>query len=940
MSIPVILKGDTAREIILALKEGYDYANCALIAEYEGVQRSFTDLVAGDTVTLDFSAEETSGFPLGTNKVMLSLRNGAGLVRTLPWAKVKVTDAPEDVYEGIITIDPATLNVDDLTAGDSLGTVKSRLNAVMSFLRGLKVIALCALPLAALADVAPLYTTLNDMPGDAPLMTNAVEYIDAKVASIPDPDFSTSNDTLVATIEATAPTPTAEEIGAVAKDFVVAEYDSGKDYKAGDVVRIGGKFYVFVDNWRHQWGGNPLDYEALEELTDLGEVIKYRNAKDFLQLGYGGTNAPSYKKVFTGWDNNKPCYFTFETTGWLIDGPFQEGIRMINQEIRVTTNNWSSYWRLYLPKVLHMDNVVPLRGDYLKEENKDLPTSPFYVYTYLTNNYLTKAAVEYTYLTKTEAGETYITETAADGKYSTPAGVASAISSALGGFQPQYLYSQYGNYRLNVDGRLQRQTHSGANINWTNESTGVTLMYNGVDSWHCDHPVLGSIYFTRSNGVVVCNEYPIIRATEDYPDATVLNFTSPIGTMRALPNAYGYLSWENYKQFADTDSVVSQEDFIAATNLLISATPNNITRTATDATLVHAGGGSTTNLIYIRQASSSLAGLMTAADKVKLDGVGNYATVSNRAMNAVQTESDPTISSWAKAQSKPTYTASEVGATTAEDVYRLIAGTNVVLVVTNYNSATHAPSMKLQHLDPESGQYVTYWDEMRRHGMTLTNAMDYTDAAIQTRAAPRAWSGTTSGLGSEAPAGVTWISTPETVIAGGYEYEKVITSAGAVWVLTSNGLTTGATTNSFFRVSASDGTELFSIEKTDSYLIGVNPDGITRSGNTVTIPVNVVAAAHPYIRATTNLVDAVWVKEDENGFSCPWATVSWSGTTGAYVATVTCSQPQAFFYFEYMVEGVAKIKNSAKTEMTGGIIFNGTTYMPTVNGNKLEFVAQ
>ena len=279
------------------------------------------------------------------------------------------------------------------------------------------------------------------------------------------------------------------------------------------------------------------------------------------------------------------------------------------------------------------------------------------------------------------------------------------------------------------------------------------------------------------------------------------------------------------------------------------------------------------------------------------------------------------------------------GYATPSDVYRLVAGTNVVLVVTNYNSATHVPAMKLQHLDPQTGQYVTYWDETRRHGMTLTNAMQYTDAAIETRA-PRAWSGTTSGLGSEAPAGVTWISTPETVIAGGFEYEKVITSSGAVWVLASNGLTTGATTNSFFRVSASDGTELFSIEKTDSYLIGVNADGITRSGNTVTIPVNVVAASHPYVRASTNLVDAVWVKEDENGFSCPWCTVSWSGTTGTYVATVTCSQPQAFFYFEYLVEGVAKVKNSAKTELTGGIYFNGQTYMPTPNGNKLEFIRQ
>ena len=283
--------------------------------------------------------------------------------------------------------------------------------------------------------------------------------------------------------------------------------------------------------------------------------------------------------------------------------------------------------------------------------------------------------------------------------------------------------------------------------------------------------------------------------------------------------------------------------------------------------------------------------------------------------------------------------ASEVGATTAEDVYRIVAGTNVVLVVTNYNSAVHVPAMKLQHLDPDTGEYITYWDETCRHGITLTNAMNYADAVAQTRA-PAAWCGTTSGLGQEAPAGVTWVSTPETVIAGGYEYEKVITTSGAVWILTSNGLAVGATTNSYFRVSATDGTELFSIEKTDSYLVGVNADGITRSGNTITIPINVVANTHPYIRATTNLVNAVWTKEDENGFTCPFASVSWGGTSGAYVATVTCSQPQAFFYFEFMHEGTAKIRQNAKTELTGGIYFNGNTYMPTVSGNELKFIRQ
>lgn len=311
------------------------------------------------------------------------------------------------------------------------------------------------------------------------------------------------------------------------------------------------------------------------------------------------------------------------------------------------------------------------------------------------------------------------------------------------------------------------------------------------------------------------------------------------------------------------------------------------------------------------------------------------------------TESDPTIKAWAKANTKPTYTASEVGAATAEDVYRIVAGTNVLLVVTNYNSAVHAPLMSLQHLDPDTGEYVVYWNESRRHGITLTNAMEHADAAVaaeRERAdaayAPRAWSGTTSGLGAEAPSGVTWISTPETVIAGGYEYEKVVTSAGAVWVLASNGLTAGATTNGYFRIEASDGTELFSIEKTDSYLVGVPADGITRSGNTVTIPLNVVAPSHPYIRAATNIVNAVWTKEDENGFTCPFASVSWSGSSGAYVATVTCAEPQAFFYFEFMHEGTSKIRNSAATEMTGGIYYGGATYMPTVSGNELKFIRQ
>lgn len=181
MAIPIIQRGDTSREITLALAEGYEYGGCTLEVEFNGVERGFTGLEAGATIELSYTADETADMPLGTGRVLLSIRNAAGMVRQLPWAKIKVTDAPSEVYAAQITIDPATLDVEDAKAGDSLGAVKSKLNAVLAFLRGVAVIAVCALPCFG-AEVAPLYTTPNDMPGDAPLMTNAAEYVDAKLA--------------------------------------------------------------------------------------------------------------------------------------------------------------------------------------------------------------------------------------------------------------------------------------------------------------------------------------------------------------------------------------------------------------------------------------------------------------------------------------------------------------------------------------------------------------------------------------------------------------------------------------------------------------------------------------------------------------------------------------------------------------------------------------
>ncbi len=272
-------------------------------------------------------------------------------------------------------------------------------------------------------------------------------------------------------------------------------------------------------------------------------------------------------------------------------------------------------------------------------------------------------------------------------------------------------------------------------------------------------------------------------------------------------------------------------------------------------------------------------------------------------------------------------------ATAADEalIYQLIMGSNVVAEVTNYNSRVRAPQLRLLQLDQDTREYFTVWAETNGLERTLAAAKAHTTDATNTLAkakADRAWSKHTSGLGADAPAGVTWISTPETVVAGGYEYAKQVTTHGEVWVLTSNGLGLGVDTNSFFAVRSGDGETLFSIEKTDSVLVGVDADGISVNGGTVTIPVGVVSADQPVCYAANSLVNATWTDLSQAPLPAWVTSATCTGEPGAWVWTIETTAPSAFFQFRVLQPGATVIRNNAQTDLSAGILINGTRFYP------------
>ena len=265
-------------------------------------------------------------------------------------------------------------------------------------------------------------------------------------------------------------------------------------------------------------------------------------------------------------------------------------------------------------------------------------------------------------------------------------------------------------------------------------------------------------------------------------------------------------------------------------------------------------------------------------------------------------------------------TAADVKASTA---IAYLQGEDVRVVVTNYDSIVHMPSASIQQQIEEDGSntWSVVWDELTRWTWLVGTYLPtnyYTKAetdALLDEKADRAWGFYESHTGEYAPDGYTWISSPKIAIAGGLAYQRTLTSAGAVWVLVSNGLVaeTDGEENGFFRIKDDEGNATFEIVRGNKRTVGAAAAGIrvTRSGgsNIVTVPYAVVSDDHPTIYGATNLSAPEWTE----------LSAQWTGQSGAWTAQVSSASSTLFIKGEYETGGETYISNGVPISVSKGI---------------------
>lgn len=287
-------------------------------------------------------------------------------------------------------------------------------------------------------------------------------------------------------------------------------------------------------------------------------------------------------------------------------------------------------------------------------------------------------------------------------------------------------------------------------------------------------------------------------------------------------------------------------------------------------------------------------------------------------------------------------------------------GSNVVFSVTNYISGTYSlDAAKLRILELRDGEYREVYnsrDEILLHiqdfkdkdfKAATNQVIGAVNSAIKNKA-DRDWGKYTSA-GGEAPENTVYMTAPNTVFAGGLEYERVAVGEGTICVLTTHGAPVWTQGDEgTFKFQDDGGTNYFGFAKTDSYIIGVNTDGISVQNQMVTLTYNITMSGRPCVWYKADLSsNTQWEQlnlPDGSPVSGSSHAVTWeqnpdAGTQVCYINVG--NQPQGFFRATIEVAGEAKFMTNMKADLSGGIICPNTdtgvhgVIKPSFNGSSV-----
>lgn len=381
------------------------------------------------------------------------------------------------------------------------------------------------------------------------------------------------------------------------------------------------------------------------------------------------------------------------------------------------------------------------------------------------------------------------------------------------------------------------------------------------------------------------------------------------------------------------------------TNEAVFATDHDIA-SATNATLSSAAE-------LARQEVSSLSNSLSQA--IASAQPADYATVSNRAMTAVQTlpaattsaagivqlsaSTNDTSSAKAATANAVKLVREEVGAVAASlssdldtataAIWNYVLGDTAWIAITNYMRTAEGVIPTLQFWEVREGATNLVYDSREE----ITNTVNDVLADFAETVPTNAWSHYQSmtGAANPQPETVTIVSTPTVMLTGGGEWTRYAATGGeSVWVLQSNGLTSFGTTGegSFFAVLDDEGNAQFEVRRTDSYEVDAMPESTGWDGDDFVVTYNATGEIPPTLYCGTNLTEFV-AEDASHEINALGTTVSWAkDANDKWAATMTqdVKAPALFCHAKALQEGMIATVTHAPAAFDGGILISNAVY--------------